>query len=227
MLHKHCILDIETTGLPPKNANWETDFLQFPHIVQLSWKLAEDSEVNDYIIKPDGYEIPEEVSKIHGITTEIAIGKGVPFGTIIQRLIDDCAESELIIGHNLYFDVSIVKANILRLAYNNQGNDLLADLSERSIAALHKDKRVDTMSYPVIRFCAIPFPNAKPGSRNYKYPKLIELYFNLFGEEFPAHDSKYDVLATEKCYFELLRLGILQPKEIISEETSGDNKEKL
>lgn len=25
--------DIETTGLPPKNSKWETDFMDFPYLV--------------------------------------------------------------------------------------------------------------------------------------------------------------------------------------------------
>jgi len=210
--HEHCVADIETDGLPSKEAKWDSDYMQFPHLVQLSWKLKESDDVQDYIIKPEGYVIPKELSEIHGITQEMALEKGVPFAEIIPKFIEDCENSRLIVGHNLYFDTSIIKANVLRLVDANKDSGLFLDLPERVIAALDKEKRMNTMSYSVIKFCAIPFPNSKPGSKNYKYPKLTELYFILFGEEFNAHNSKDDVLATERCYYKLLELGILQPK---------------
>ena len=37
-------------------------------------------------------------------------------------------------------------------------------------------------------------------------PKLIEMYEILFDEKFSdAHDASYDVNATAKCFFELVR----------------------
>ena len=44
------------------------------------------------------------------------------------------------------------------------------------------------------------------GNYGYKFPKLQELYFYLFNENFEfAHDAMVDVKATAKCYFELKR----------------------
>jgi DNA polymerase-3 subunit alpha len=89
---KELFFDTETTGLPIKGAKYDTDFMSFPHIVQLSWYF--DGQFKDFIIKPDGYEIPEDVSKIHGITNEIALKRGVSFDQVILSFIDDCVLSD-------------------------------------------------------------------------------------------------------------------------------------
>ena len=58
----YLIFDTETTGLPQ---NWKaplTDFNNWPRCVQLAWQVHDIQgkmiEVKNYIIKPDGYDIP-------------------------------------------------------------------------------------------------------------------------------------------------------------------------
>ncbi len=63
------IFDTETTGLPNYKAPVNND--SQPYIVQLAAILVDDegdtvSEMS-VIIKPNGWTIPEEVAKIHGI----------------------------------------------------------------------------------------------------------------------------------------------------------------
>ena len=105
--------DCETTGLPPKGAKWDVDFAEFPNIVQLAWAVNEKER--SYIIKPEGWEIPEASTEVHGITAERANAEGVPFADIIDEFLEDCEKARLLVGHNIYFDTSIVKAMILRI----------------------------------------------------------------------------------------------------------------
>ena len=193
------IFDTETTGLPPKGGHWEKDFLYFPHIVQLSWKRSDEDHVNDYIIN-NGVQIPQAATDVHGITQEMAEASEYSFLDIAILFIEDAIQAENIIAHNGYFDISIFKANIIR---ETLGGSVY--LRPKVNEALHKDKRIDTMMR-TIKFCAIPFPNGRGG---YKWPKLEELYFKLFGETFNAHNAKDDVLATERCYLELIKQGII------------------
>jgi len=188
--------DTETTGIPPNGANWETDYKSFPYIVQLSWKRSGMDYINDFIIDND-IEIPKEATEVHGISTEMAKTMGRSPEDILPFFIYDCLASEKIAAHNIYFDTSIIKANILR--YFGKGS-----LHEKALMALDKDKRIDTMM-STISFCNIPFSNG----RGKKWPKLEELYFKLFGETFNAHNAKDDVLATERCYVELVKRKIL------------------
>ena len=106
--------DTETTGLPPKDAKWETDYEQFPHICQLSWIYAGREE--NHIIRPDGWEIPQEATDVHGITNEYAQEHGEPLDDVMGKFIADCHAAKLICGHNVHFDVSTVKSELMRKA---------------------------------------------------------------------------------------------------------------
>ena len=74
----YLFFDTETTGLPK---NWKapvTDLNNWPRLVQLAF-LYYDNNGNkisggDFIIKPEGFTIPADASRIHGISTEKAIG---------------------------------------------------------------------------------------------------------------------------------------------------------
>jgi len=186
------VFDTETTGLAPKGAHWGKDFVKFPHIVQISWSF--NGEMKDYIIYPDGYEIPQESTDVHGISTEKAIAEGVPLSGVIDEFMVDCNMAEWLVGHNVYFDVSTIKANAIRL----YGTKIIGMMN----IALDKTKRIDTM-YKTIKFCD-KWQVKNPKMR--KFPTLVELYEKLFDETFPAHNSADDVRATERCFYKLLEL---------------------
>ncbi len=199
----YLIYDTETTGLP-KNYNASIkDLNNWPRVVQLAWQLHDIEgnliENKNFIIKPDGFDIPFVVTKIHGISTEKAEKEGIPFLEAIEHFKNSLAKAKVIIGHNIDFDQNILGSEMYRY---NVGEDLL----EKPLA--------DTMKQSV-NYCAIP------GGRGggYKFPKLEELYTKLFSEGFyQAHNAAADVNATARCFFELLR------KSVISQPTSGLNQ---
>lgn len=191
--------DTETTGLYSKGAHYSTDFDTFPYIVQIAWQLVNKSNEilikQDYIIKPDGYKIPDDATAIHHITTEQALMQGMDITTVLRHFIMDCQTADKIVAHNIYFDTSIIKANILKLGIK------LDDVNK----ALDKEKRVDTMN-KTVKFVNARFDDGRPG----KWPKLEELYFKLFNKETEGnHRSDVDVEILKECYFELKKLKIL------------------
>ncbi|WP_110486961.1 DNA polymerase III subunit alpha [Candidatus Karelsulcia muelleri] len=185
----YIIFDTETTGLP-KNYNW-------PRLVRLSWCLYDENlkliELKDYIIKPEGFEIPFNSTKIHGISTEEALEKGYKINFVLEKFNIRIKNSKFLIGHNIYFDLKVLCAEFIRL---------------NKIHYLYKKKIIDTKEKS-INFCAL-----KRGKGKLKWPTLTELYKKLFNDTFIAHDSKSDVLATSKCFFELLRIGIISLKNV-------------
>lgn len=185
---KKLILDIETTGLPPKNANYESDFMRFPRIVSVSWKIDNGDTVT-YIINQEEFNIPEEAIRIHGITNEEANKSKHYLPGILKKLLIAAKDTEKVIGHGLYFDTSTIKANVLRL----KEKVMYEEITE----LLHKDKRIDIMQ-KTIKFCGLK-----------KYPTLTELYTKLFKENFKAHRSEYDVNAIYDCYKKLVELRII------------------
>jgi len=172
--------DVETTGLIPNGANWETDYDRFPYIVQIAW--INDKE-HCYIIKPDGWMIPEKVADIHSINQERAMKEGRDGKEILTEFLEAAKKAEKLVGHNIYFDISIIKANLLRFGIDK----------EEIVNALHKDKR----------FCTMQKSRKIFG----KWPKLTELYRHFFGIEFEdAHSALGDARATKKCYEELINI---------------------
>lgn len=188
-----CYFDTETCGLPPKGAKWDVDFEHFPHICQLSWIFNGKEE--NHIIRPDGWEIPQEASEVHGITTEYAQEHGEPLADVMAQFIFDCTQAKLICGHNLYFDISIIKSEIMRA-------DSYGEYVEQ---ALYKGKRIDTMR-PAMKWVDARFADGR-----LKFPKLEELYSRCFpGESFPAHDAIEDVRAVVRCLPILVENGIIE-----------------
>ncbi len=186
----YLFFDTETTGLP---RNWKapvTDLNNWPRLVQLAF-LFYDKNGNkisggDYIIKPEGFTIPEETSRIHGITTERAIREGNPLKDVLQEFQALIDQVDYLVAHNMSFDEKIVGAEFLR---NNMPDGLAAK------------NKICTMQ-STTHFCAID------GPYGYKWPKLSELHYKLFRAGFDeAHNAAADINATAKCFWELKRLG--------------------
>jgi len=191
------IYDVETCGLYPKGSHYTTHFKDYPNIVSLAFMVCNEDgkELERYseIVSPTGYEIPEESTKIHGITTEKALFEGRPIKEVLKYFILAASKCERLVGHNIYFDTSIIKASFLRLGI---APDLINPV-------LDKAKRTCTMQKST-KFCNLP------GKYGNKWPKLEELYKILFNKEMEnCHDAMADVIATKECYFELKRLKVL------------------
>jgi DNA polymerase III subunit alpha len=193
------IFDTETTGLPKNYKAPVSDSDNWPRMVQLAWQLHDSTgkllTAKNYIVKPDGYDIPIGVSKIHGITTERAERDGHDLKLVLEELKIDLENTNYNVGHNIEFDINIVGAEFFRLGIDNN---------------LSAKQDIDTMKSSV-DFCAIP---GGRGGR-FKYPSLTDLHKKLFNKGFgDAHDAAYDVDATARCFFSLVKHRVIQPKEI-------------
>src|SRR6218665_4146997 len=85
----YLIFDTETTGLPRDwNAPY-TDLDNWPRAVQIAWQLHDDLgnliEAKDYLIQPDGFDIPFDAERIHGISTALAQKDGVPLAQVDRK----------------------------------------------------------------------------------------------------------------------------------------------
>lgn len=195
---KTIVLDIETTGLAPQGAVYKINFMDYPYIVSLAFKIN-DEETKYFIINQEGREIPSEAIAIHGITNEMCQESQHFLGSILEMMISEAIGADISIGHNIYYDISTIKANVLRMIEEGKATQSFYDTIE---ILLHKDRRIDTMKQTT-KFCNLP------GPRGAKWPKLTELYFILFNENFNAHNSKDDVDATYRCYLRLKELGVI------------------
>lgn len=197
---KILFFDTETTGVPEKDARWEEDYQNFPHIVEIAWNLGRKSE--SHIIAPVGWEIPKEATEIHGISQELAMAEGEPFELVIDTFIVDCLKADYICAHSIYFDTSIIKANILR----SLGVDAFGYMQVNE--ALDKDKRIDTMR------STMKWVDARTPTGRLKFPRLEELFSRCFPTEtFNAHCAMEDVRALVKCFPVLMENNLISFKK--------------
>lgn len=176
--------DAETTGLPI----WEepSDSPEQPHIVQLAALLVDLDTYRivqsmNVIVRPNGWDIPAEVSDIHGITTAYATVVGVPEGVALRAFMG-LWDGRLRVGHNQSFD-----ARIIRIATKRY-------LFEPEIDAWKTGEAECTglLARPIMK---IP---SKRGA-GYKMPKLSEAYEHFVGEPMPEGTAHTAIGDTEAC----------------------------
>ena len=200
----YIIFDTETTGLP---RNWNapiTDTDNWPRVVQIAWQLHDDMgnliEHQDFLIKPDGYDIPFDAEQIHGISTELAQAEGEPLEDVLEKFNIALTKAKFVVGQNIKFDLNVCGCEFVRM-------EMDTPMSEMPI--------LDTCTETTANLCQIP------GGRGgkFKLPTLTELHEYLFQVPFSeAHNATADVEATTRCFFELLRRGVFLPEELQREE---------
>jgi len=107
----YLIFDTETTGLP---RSWKapiTDVENWPRCVQIAWQLYDEMgvliEQKDFLIRPDGFDVPYEVEKIHGISTALALQKGHDIAEVIAEFKSAIEKTSFLVGQNVGFDVNV------------------------------------------------------------------------------------------------------------------------
>jgi DNA polymerase III epsilon subunit-like protein len=188
--------DTETTGLPDRFAGPQSPYQ--PHLVQLGAILAdgegnESGELINAIVRPDGWHIPMEASRIHGITTELALQQGMALNDVLRGFTDLASDANVIVAHNLDFDLLVMMA-----AYHRAGT-----------AHPFQNKHACCTMKSATSICKLP------GPYGYKWPTLSEAYRHLVGKTFSdAHNALADVRACKEVYYSLCKLGIACPHEL-------------
>jgi DNA polymerase III epsilon subunit-like protein len=184
----YLFLDCETTGLPKRWGAPITDLENWPRIVQIAWLLYDETdrhvESMSCLVQPDGFTIPRDAQRIHGITTERALTEGRPLLTVLAELDAAADRSSIVVSHNLEFDRGVISAEYLRLGLD----------------PLFRDKTLICTMVSSTEYCRLP------GPYGYKWPTLPELHRALFGGTYvEAHDAGTDVAGCARCFFELKR----------------------
>ena len=173
---KILVFDTETTGLPKDSSltayqspdNW-------PHLVSISWAVL-DSDSNSvmkthcYIVKPGNWTIPEEASRIHGITHAKALEFGIPLRDVMEAFNGE--QCDMMVAHNLKFDMNVV------------------------LNAIIWDLKIPFKGFAKRKFCTMEVGRVMckiPGRYGYKYPKLKELYLTVLGHS-PKTDQLHNAL---------------------------------
>lgn len=174
------VFDSESTGLPDWKSPSEAEHQ--PHLVQLAAHQVDIdtrkiTQSMDVIIKPEGWTIPDEVTEIHGITTEYAGDVGIPESLAVEMLLELWVGRRQI-AHNTTFDRRMIRIATKRY------------FDEEIIDSWHGSEYECTM---------IGSKKIMPMKKN---PTLAEAYLHFTGKELQnAHTAIADVNACLEIYW--------------------------
>jgi DNA polymerase III epsilon subunit-like protein len=178
------VFDTETTGLPPRNVTPDVvEAWEKCRIVQIAWNVYDAHAVlcasQCFYIVPDGFEIPEIATRIHGITTDMARERGVAWSHVLEELRKVLPRVGTIVAHNMSFDDQVLRSELHRMKE-------YAFLAQWS---------------PIPKMCTMRMGTLP----KQKWPKLVELYERCFQRkpEGTLHRADVDVRACADIYFHL------------------------
>ena len=203
------VFDTETTGLP-KSKIISPDTLQlWPHIVQFSYVIY-DTDKNDIVVTMDSIikveknvVISEESIGFHGITNEISQTKGIKLNQTLNIFCKYLKTADVLVGHNIIFDIQMVKVELLRFIYSNTLQDEKFRKYKNYLYTLSNFTNVYCTMQNSIELCGIKMVN-RFGEEYHKFPKLLELHQKLFNS-IPnnLHNSFNDILVTLRCFVKM------------------------
>ncbi|MEZ4874304.1 MAG: DNA polymerase III subunit alpha [Flavobacteriaceae bacterium] len=199
----YLIFDTETAGLPkrcmrPYRYRQLAAVCKLLAIARCHGNLLENE---DFLVVPEGFDIPYDSERIHGISTELARSLGSPLPEVAKKFSEVLSKTKFVVGQNIDFDLNIMGCEFFRLGMEN------------TLATLPV---LDTCTETTAQLCQLP------GGRGgkFKLPTLTELHEFLFNEPFAeAHNATADVEATARCFFELVRRQIFTHEELDVSET--------
>lgn len=174
-------LDTETTDLVKPDL---TDITLQPHMTEIYIvKFDEDFNVIDEfesMVKPP-IPIPDFITKITGIS-DASVENAPTFFEIFDELSAFCVGSDVSVGHNLNFDLDVIKYELRRIGFEHY----FPWAPERHCTI--------ELSYPIEK----------------RRLKLSQLYHMATGKSHEgAHRAKADVIATVKSYRWLKEQGFV------------------
>lgn len=192
-MKKYLVFDTETTGLPPYRKVEQSKEIASPlkylkhwddcRIVEIAWLLCDEQgnclKKEDYIIQPKDYIIPEEASRIHGITHEMAMENGIDIEIVLSIFACDLAEADVLVAHNMDFDYHVLLSEWLRYT----------PYTKESLILIPKICTMKDFIHP-----------------NERWPRLADLYYKCTGKPFfQQHRALGDAMACASILFELIQ----------------------
>ena len=173
-------VDTETFGVPLDQTKSYKDIDNWPKIKQIAWLVYS----KDGILKQSAnYSVTNDIL-VPGTEEDYLRISVRPIHEILPCFLDSLSSCDVIIGHNIQYDVMVVLCELYRYGLDT---DRLSNIQQFC-----------TMKNS-IEICGF---DTLHGDR---FPKLQELYSKLFHRPFEnAHDAYCDIKATADCFWEIL-----------------------
>lgn len=105
------VFDLETTGIDPASDRIVTAYIG---------ALDADGELiagREWLVRPDGYVIPEAATRVHRISQQHAEEHGRPMLDVLREICQALAFTQPIVGHNLSYDVTMLAHELARAGH--------------------------------------------------------------------------------------------------------------
>lgn len=191
--------DTETTGIP----QWKlpSDDPAQPHLVSLAFILHNTDDGSTlqeqhWIVRPDGWTIPDEVAAIHGITTEYAEEQGVPLEDAMNELMTNLERADARVAYGAAFDTRILRIALLRMGWTKEHIE--------GFFAINPVQCALTAATPLCRLPPTDAMMATGRRSGFKSPKLAEAYDVLCGKTIEgAHSALVDTRAALEVWLKI------------------------
>ena len=190
---KFFFFDCETTGLPRTRFFTPEDVDGWPRLVQLAWGRYDSAgnveEARCHIIRPEGFNIPADATRIHSITQAHALRTGRNLGDVLDEFLEASERPDIVlVAHNLDYDFGVLGGELVRKRKSLRFLEIPGICTMKSTTEL----------------CRLP----RPGGFGLKWPTLEELHTYVFGYTYEgAHDASSDLQACARSFFKLLQAG--------------------
>ena len=211
---RYLIFDVETTGLLPRSQKngVVVPISEYPHILQISFAVYDITEkkiireYDAYVKVAEDVVIPDEVTKLTGISREMVTEKGRSIVDVLEKFYEMYMFCHGLVAHNMEFDEKMI---LVELERNRERIMKVAPYCfhtfNNTFEKVHGIERFCTMKKGT-DLCNIMVPSKLPnGKPRKKWPRLGELYQQLFpGENVEGfHNSMVDVLACLRCFMKM------------------------
>jgi DNA polymerase III epsilon subunit-like protein len=195
------VFDTKTTGLPKRVDASVTAVDMRPRLVQLAWVLMDTQGAvlgsASHIIRPDGFEIPADAARIHGITTERALRLGDALPDVLAEFSALVDEADLLVAHDMEPNAKVVSAEFARAGASHHLDDVPKYCTMKQTAA----------------WCRV----SRRGAR-WEWPTLEELHMSAVGKRYRSgHDAASDAMACAACVRALIERGVIDVDRILRE----------
>jgi DNA polymerase-3 subunit alpha len=155
---------------------------------------------NQYITKPEGLTVSQEITDLTGISEDILKEKGIPIEEALESFKNAYLHANHLIAHNFDFDSTMINIEIERNRsfMTPQNYNVLSNIFNKNNLQEYGVLFECTMQMSVT-FCNLERTNSRGVYK--KLPKLSELYQILFDTTLEnLHNSMVDVFACLRCY---------------------------
>lgn len=187
--------DTETNGLPADCQLSPYEPGAWPDVLQIAFQLIDPAlvatqynpvvqESNLYIRQPKDFRFDKKAQAVHNITQD-QLDSGYDKEVALHIFSEAMRKANRVVAHNFDFDSAIIQANYYQMTMKE------FYFEEKGFCTMKSQEVIDFMGLK-------------------KWPRLSALYKKLFECDFDnAHNALNDVHALAKCYFQLVRKGII------------------